>query len=486
MAKAPGWYSELIRKCPPQHHTEPNWGCPHTMKKYHEYCVIADLAGFYPLPWQRLKWALLSDPEVYETIVIVGRQQGKTTSDIPVLAHPMLSQPRHSVVYSAQRGVDAERKVREEFLPALRQAGMNESTGFTFNNGATNWGLHGINETHLRVMSSSKEALRGTTRVALGILDEARTERDSNKLVLLVPTMTVVRDAKLVVESTAGDIDSVFLRDRVNLALEQSSSASTLIWGFDSVEDVDIESPDVWRSVLPAIGYTVTIEAIRRAFDTMEPHNFAMEYLGIWLEASMDQAIPQDIWNHITTPNVSLQGDIVVCFDAPPEQDLTAAVACDEYGNVELIGVREGPDPVYKWAIQLLDRNPDIREVAMADSTTLRRAGERLSLAGHYVRWYDTKMMQQAAARFWEACHSDPREVAIRENEVMTAANKGAFRWIMGGDKAWVFRRQEEVNFASPLIAATIAYDAAVKPLENVVGEGSSMWHEVDAIISGG
>ena len=482
MTTTPKWYRHLLDGCPPLYHTGPKWDCPRTAHQYQRYCVLADLAGFVPMPWQRLKWMLVSDPECYELVLEVGRQQGKTTSDVPVLAEPLVSRPRHTSVYSAQRGVDAERKIREEFLPMLKSAGIDEATGFRFNNGATDWGLHGTNDAHLRSMSSSKDALRGTTRVALGILDEARAERDANKLVLLVPTMTVVDDALLIVESTAGDINSVFLRDRHDkaiAALERGESApACLIWGFDSIEGVDIESPDVWRSVLPAMGYTVTEHAIRRAFDTMEPHDFAMEYLGIWLDASMEQAIPTDVWNSIQGPNTQPTGPMVLCIDSPPEQDRTAAVVADQYGNVELVGVREGPDAPYEWAVELLGRNSDIYAIALADNTTLRRTGEKLELDGHYVQWYNTREMQIAAARFWEAIHAEPRGLAIREHSVMNEANRGSFRWIMGGEKAWVFRRQEAVNFASPLIAATLSYDAATRAAEEAVPAQVDSWEE--------
>ena len=55
---------------------------------------------------------------------------------------------------------------------------------------------------------------------------------------------------------------------------------------------MDAADEVLWRRVLPAIGYTVSVAAIRRAFETMESHDFAMEYLGRWLSMAIDEAIP--------------------------------------------------------------------------------------------------------------------------------------------------------------------------------------------------
>jgi len=51
---------------------------------------------------------------------------------------------------------------------------------------------------------------------------------------------------------------------------------------------------------------------------------------------------------------------------------------------------------------------------------------------------------------------------------VLNKANQGAFRWQLAGG-GWVFMRQDETQFVSPLIAATLAYDAAIRPGEQVV-----------------
>jgi len=470
----PEWYTELMDTCPPRGHTVPEWGNTEARRIFHKYMTIADLLGIVPMPWQKLVWAVLALPRCFEHVILVGRQQGKTTAVLVPIVDVLISKARHTVVYSAQRGVDAERKIREEFFPTMASAGLDERGGFVFNRGTADFGIHAVNGSHLRSMSSAKDSLRGTTRVALGIIDEARVEPDHNRSVLLTPTMTVVNDAKLVVASTAGHAKSLYLEDRLAAAREHAANESSTIclteWGVTAKEvDEGYDPSDValWKRVLPAIGYTVTEPAIRRAHETMEPHDFAMEYLGHWLDIAIDEAIPQTEWRAVCNSEIAPTGEMALALDAPPEQDRSVAVVSDTHGQVELIDVRAGGRTMYDWATSLLERHPEITTVALARNNTLRRTGERLAMDGHVVKWYDTPAMHMAAARFWEAVHSEPRQIAIRSNPILDQANAGAFRWQLGGG-AWVFMRQSELHYVSPLIAATLAYDAAVRPGESV------------------
>ena len=164
----------------------------------------------------------------------------------------------------------------------------------------------------------------------------------------------------------------------------------------------------------------------------------------------------------VCNSDVEVDGELVLAIDSPPEQDRTVAVVADTYGQIELIDVRVGTKTAYDWVSGLLERHNEITTVAMAKNNTLKRTGQRLAMDGHQVAWYDTAAMHMAASRFWEAIHSEPRQIAIRDNPTLNEANRGAFRWRLAGG-GWVFMRQAEDKFVSPLIAATMAYDAAVE-----------------------
>ena len=412
--------------------------------------------------------ALLASPRCFELVLVVGRQQGKTSILLVPVVDALLHRRGHGVVYSAQRGVDAERKVRTEFWPVMQRATLDGSIGFSFNNSMQDFGIKGPDQTRLRTISSAKEALRGETNIVLGIIDEARADKDHNRSALLTPTMAVVDDAKLVVASTAGDITSVLLADRLERAranVDNDASVTSLVeWGIGDTVDFDPGDPDVWRAVLPAIGYTVSVGAIRRSYETMEPHDFAMEFLGKWLSLPTDVAVPADIWERINNAQTAPGGELVLAADTPPEQDRAAAVVCDRRGRVELVDVRPASTGAYDWLASLVARHPDIVTVALPKVPALRRAGERLSMRGTRVEWYDTARIQQAAARMWEAMHSATPPIAVRRDSRLDAANRGAFRWAT--PTGWMFRRQTPADFVSPLIAASLAYDAAVRPGE--------------------
>ena len=486
--KPPKWYRRLMKECPPRFHTIPDWTCKRTLTQYQRYCVIADMLGICLMPHQRLALAILSMPRCFELVLVIGRQQGKTVVVVIVIVDVLLRMAGHTAVYSAQKGLDAERKVRQEFKPLMWNAGMGDF-GFSFNNGTADFGVHGLNEARLRTMSSDKNALRGETRVALGVIDEARADRDHTRSILITPATTVVAEAKLVTASTAGDVNSVYLNETQDKAREKYADQDSTIClleysikGTDEyAEDEDQDThdpadPALWRCVLPAIGYTVTVGAVQRAHEKMEPHDFAMEYLCKRLNMATDEAIPAAIWQALQFKQQKVRGALVLAIDSPPEQDRTAAVVCDSYGQVELIDVRIGPQTAYDWVTAKLERNKDISMVVMAKNNTLKRTGERLAMDGVRVKWYDTDGMHMAASRFWEAAHHDPPNISIRESPLMHSANRGAFRWQLRGG-GWVFMRQEESDFVSPLIAATMAYDTAIRPGEY---EGSAI--DEDAI----
>jgi len=503
---APTWYTRLLEECPPKNHTVPDWDCEQTLFQAQRYFVIADLLGLALMPHQRLALTILAMPRCYELVLLIGRQQGKTVVVLIPIIDVLLRLARHNAIYSAQRGLDAQRKIQEEFWPLMNDGGLEEATGFKLNKGTSDFGIHATNEARLRPISSEKDALRGATRVALGIIDEARADKDHNRSVLITPTMTVVENAKLIVASTAGHVGSVYLGDRLKKARESYNDPDSVVClleygvgkpedekteeelaqGEDTIEEYDPEDVEIWRENLPAMGYTTSIAAIRRAQETMEPQDFAMEYLGHWLPFDIGEALPAKLWDQACHKQLKLEGKLVMAIDAPPEQDRTAAVVSDSYGRVELMDVREGPETAYDWIIAVLERNKDIKEIALANNNTLLRTGERLQIAGYAVRWYDTKEMHKAASRFWEAVHAEPQQVAIRYNPIMNSANKGAFRWALAGG-GWVFMRQSEEEFVSPLIAATMAYNTAVRPGEQVApGKKESYDDMWDRLTRGG
>lgn len=475
-----------MERCPPRLHTVPDWSNEQACEKFHRYTTVADLYGFVLMPWQKLALAQLAMPWVYEQTIQVGRQQGKTVKDAVPMGDSLIHHPRHTVVYSAQTGDDANRKIKEEFVPVFEKGGLNLEVGFKFNQSPNGFGLYVTNGAILRSMTGAKESLRGATRVVLGVIDEARSDPDSNRKRVLVPTTTVVDDARIIVESTAGDADSIFFREQLDSAQnslgERQSSKALIEYGVEPDEDFDPADTSVWMRTLPAIGYTTTARSIKHAYDSMEEHDFCMEYLGLWLSTKADEAVPKDVWKEAQSQKIALTGELTMSVDSPPEQDLTVAVVSDAYGQIELIEVKEGTEnTAFEWVCGILDRNDDIGKVAMASSNTLKRTGERLAMRGHEVKWYDTEAMHKAASRFWEAIHHRPRQVAIANNSYMNEANKGAFRWPLSGG-GWVFKRQTSEDFASPLIAATMAYDAAVKMSEQAVddlGDYSKIWDEL-------
>ena len=485
--EAPGWYHELMHKCPPTRHTIPDWGCESTRLQFHKYMVCADVLGLTPMPWQKLFLALLSMPRCRTLVLQVGRQQGKTVSEMIPISETLLTRSGSASVYSAQRGIDAQNKVKTEFMPMLKRASLlNDSLGFRMKEAVGDFGVIGMNDTRLRTMSSGENTLRGETRVALGIIDEARADANYNRQRSLYPTMLAVKDSKAILSSTAGDVKSVFWNEQQDKARgsynNPNSSICLFEYALDDEEEYDPGDEALWRRMLPAIDYTITIESVRVMYESMEPHDFAMEFLGKRLAMATDEAIPPKVWTSIVGDKaLTLSGELSLAVDAPPGMPRTALVVADAFGVVELIDVVEGPADVFKEVRSLLQRNPDITKVGLVKNSDTERLGERLENEGLWVEWFDTAAMKYAANKFWEAAHFEPPGLQITPNPVMNESNRGAFRWELAGG-GWVFRRQTPEAFASPLIAATLAFDMATT---DEISDGSeisddTMWDSVE------
>lgn len=476
----PRWYLELLERCPPTRHTVPDWTCDDTLVRYHQFCVIADWLRITPMPHQRLAWAILAMPSTYELVSMVGRQCGKTVGLLPVISHTLLHKARHAVVYSAQTGTDAQNKIKHEFYPLLRDAGLTEENGVRFKQGAMDFGLFLPNETRLKALSSDREAGRGETRVALAIIDEARSDRDQNRWALLVPMQQAADDPKLIVASTAGDMLSVGFNDKQDKARHEydkkGARTALLEWTIDGIDDYDINDEALWWSVLPAVGYSITKDSIRRSKSGLEDYQFETEYLCKRLSTAAAALFPVSQWSAVCRDNLTVEGELVLGIDAPPDENRVAGVVADKHGRCEMVPEKPQHQEVWDWLSERLDQNLDITRVVMAKGTTIHRAGELAMEAGFQVSWVDTTGMRNAASRFDEAVKAEPPTVALRTHPRLTEANAGAFRRPLTG--GFVFGRQEAREFISPLIAASLAFDYVRRAQEREVEEVGDIWDQ--------
>lgn len=302
------------------------------------------------MPWQAhaADLAMEIDPATgrlaySEVIVLAPRQQGKTAIITAKSVHRAFGfPPVQSIVYVAQTRGAARRRWSETFVPAI-QASMfapmikeirlaNDSEAVVFRNRA-----------RLGIESGTQSAGHGGTN-SLGILDEAWAFVDSRQEQAILPTMLTVPDAQLYIMSTAGNSSSLYLAGKVARGRERVESGEpsrTAFIEFSAGDDDDPTDPETWYRCMPALGYTVTEDAVRSALDVLGPDEFSRAMLNRPAgEVTEQQVIDAAAWAAAADPGSKIAGGRTFSLDVTPDRSYsTLAVAGDRADGLTHIEV---------------------------------------------------------------------------------------------------------------------------------------------------
>lgn len=141
------------------------------------------------------------------------------------------------------------------------------------------------------IKAANSESPRGATADLLWI-DELR-EINSTTWQAATPLTRARPNAQTWVTSNAGDDSSTVLNELRQRALTFSSDR--LGWYEWSAGSNDIWDIENWKQANPALGHTISIEALEESAKFDNPDAFRTESLSIWINA-IDSPFPLDIW----------------------------------------------------------------------------------------------------------------------------------------------------------------------------------------------
>jgi len=349
--RADGRPDAIPRYATPRRHDRPSHGA--------RKARVARSLGQPFMPWQ----AALADvageyhPDTgvpcYDTVIVtVPRQSGKTTTVLTEAIDRAVNWPtldfgggrlgRQRIVYTAQTGQDAREKMLEEQLPLIEDSeilrklysGTDRSKGaerIRFKNGST-----------YRPIATTKKSGHGPT-VHMAFIDEAFAEgavgvREAG----LDPSMVTIETSQLWILSTVGTEESIYFNGKIELGraavLEGRSDGICYVEFSAEDPDVDINDESVWWKVMPALGYSQTIEKIRARRDKNinTPGEFRRAYLNI-PTVNLERVISAEAWAAICDPSVELGDEVVIGVDADPELVRGSVVVCDRDSVLELV-----------------------------------------------------------------------------------------------------------------------------------------------------
>lgn len=421
---------------------------------------MADRLGQPLMPWQRLVADVGGElidglPAYREVIVTVPRQSGKTTLVLAWEIQRALGWPGpQRILYSAQSGNDARKKLIEDQAPILEP--RKKKLGITrILRGMGSEAVEFKNGSRINLLASSEASGHGKT-VDLGVKDELFADSDDRRDQAMVPAMVTKPAAQVLTTSTMGTDESIPLNravERGRAAVEAGvrTGIAYFEWSADPAEDPD--DPETWARCMPALGFTVTEPVVAHARQTLTEGEFRRAFLNQQTKAD-DRVIPVVNWYAVCSDEVAPTGTLTFSLDVNPERSagaISAASGGDE-PVAELIDHRDGTKWLVPRAKELDDKWGHPLWVVDSSGPAGSYVSE-LEQQGLKVHAATGPELVKACGQFFDGVME--RTLRIRRHPKLDEAAAGAAKRTVGD--AWKWTRKSLSADVSPFVALTLA-----------------------------
>jgi phage terminase large subunit-like protein len=312
-------------KAPRMGATEPRLHSPYLNGKSRgiEIAQLADSIGMPLLPWQEFvinDMCTVDDQEMFvrkTSLILCSRQQGKThLARMVMLGHMFLFDSPNVLIMSSNRSMALD-TFRQVAYAIENNDGMRKQVKqIRYANGTESIELK--NGNRLDVVAATRDGSRGRT-ASLLYIDEIR-EISEEGFRAATPTTRAKPNAQTLLTSNAGDSFSTVLND----LRERAMSFPPKTFGFyeySAPQFAKITDRDAWAMANPALGYTVTEEALEEAVATQPIETTKTELLCQWISST------QSPWPHMAVEDSSnkdlkmLVGPFTIfAFDVSPSR----------------------------------------------------------------------------------------------------------------------------------------------------------------------
>jgi phage terminase large subunit-like protein len=291
---------------------------------------LCTIVGIDLLPWQEyvLKDMLTVDKTglwVRKTnLILVARQNGKThLARMLILAH-LIKWETNVLIMSSNRSMalDTFRQVTQlietndhlkGFVKQIRYANGTES-------------IEMLSGARLDVVASTRDGSRGRTVNGLLFIDELR-EIDEEGYRAAMPTTRAHAGSHILLTSNAGDAFSKVLNDLRERALDHPPK-SFGFYEYSAPQYCKINDRAAWAQANPALGYTITEEAIEEAISTSPIENTRTETLCQWID-SLSSPWPHGVLEETSNSELTITPGALTMFgfDVSPSRRNASLVA---------------------------------------------------------------------------------------------------------------------------------------------------------------
>jgi len=423
------------------------------------------------LPWQEhvLKDMLGIDKTgnwIRKTnLLLIARQNGKThLARMLILAHLLKWDSKNILIMSSNRSMalDTFRQVAQVlesndhlkgFVKQIRYANGTES-------------IEMLDGRRLDVVAATRDGSRGRTADFL-FIDELR-EITEEGYRAAIPTTRARPNSQTLLTSNAGDAFSVVLNGMRERALENPPK-SFGFYEYSAPQYCKItDRVNGWAQANPALGFTITEEALEEAVATSPIENTRTELLCQWID-SLSSPWPHGVLEDTSDASLTIPvgGYTVFAFDVSPSRRNASLVA----GQILPDG-RIGVGILQTWESQVsvddLKIAAEIHSHALLyrprqicfDKYTAQSIADRLTNAGQVT-------MDISGAAFYQAC-GDLLDALVNHRLV----HSGQENWVQQmnncaaktNDSSWRIVKRKSAGDVSGAISTAMVVHQLTKP----------------------
>jgi len=431
---------------------------------------LCEIISMPLLPWQEyvLKDMLTVDKngawQRRTCLAILSRQNGKThLARMLILAHLLKWDSKNILIMSSNRAMalDTFRQVAQAlesndhlkgFVKQIRYANGTES-------------IEMLDGTRLDVVAATRDGSRGRTADFLYI-DELR-EINEEGYRAAIPTTRARPNSQTLLTSNAGDAFSTVLNGMRERALDNPPK-SFGYYEYSAPQYCKITDRSAWVQANPALGYTITEEALEEAVATSPIENTRTELLCQWIDSLSSpwaHGVLEDTSD--ATLTIPVGGYTVFAFDVSPSRRNASLVA----GQILPDG-RIGVGILQTWESQVsvddLKIAADIKGWAdnyrprqiCFDKYTSQSIADRLSNAGQICLDISGAAFYQACTDLNDALNSHRLVHAGQENWIQQMNNCAA----KTNDSSWRIVKRKSAGDVSGAISTAMVVHVLYKP----------------------
>ena len=317
-----------------------------------------------------------------------------------------------------------------------------------------------LDGTRLDVVAATRDGSRGRTADFLYI-DELR-EISEEGYRAAIPTTRARPNAQTLLTSNAGDAFSIVLNDMRERALENPPK-SFGFYEYSAPPHAKVTDRKAWAMANPALGYTITEEALEESVATSPIENTRTELLCQWISSLASPFPPNSIEDcSDSTLEMSAGPYTVFAFDKSPSSRDAALVAGQILPNGKIgIGVLQTWESLV--SVDELMIAKDIKAFAdiyrprqiLHDKYATQTIADRLTNAGQIC-------VDISGAQFYQAC-SDLLDATVNQKWVHSGQSLLITQFTnvaaKNNDSSWrIVKRQSAGSVAIPIsVAMTIS-----------------------------